>query len=72
MVQKTIFTKKAIREASRCANCIANKSRFLKQKSNKNSNKKSDIEKINPIFHIYIEIKVAIKYVVILFEVQKM
>ena len=34
------MTNKLITEASRCANCVADKSRFLKQKSNKKSNKK--------------------------------
>ena len=31
------MTNKVVVEKPRCANCISDKSRFLKQKSNKNS-----------------------------------
>ena len=43
------MTNKVIREASRCANCMVDKSRFLKQKPNK----KSNLNKINPKLFIY-------------------
>ena len=33
--KKVIMANKVVREESRCANCMADKSRFLKQKSNK-------------------------------------
>ena len=33
--RKVIMTNKVVRQASKCANCIAEKSKFLKQKSNK-------------------------------------
>ena len=39
---------KVIRERSRCANCISDKSRFLKQKPNK-----KDWNKTNPKLFIY-------------------
>ena len=32
--KKVVMTNKVIRQTSRCANCVAKKSRFLKQKSN--------------------------------------
>ena len=32
---KLIMTNKVVREVSRCANCMVDKSRSLKQKSNK-------------------------------------
>ena len=35
LVQKIIMINKVIRQVSRCANCVAGKSRILKQKSNK-------------------------------------
>ena len=38
--KEVTVTNKVIREKSRCANCVAEKSRFLKQNSNKKSNKK--------------------------------
>ena len=43
------MTNKVIRQASKCANYIAEKSRFLRQKSNK----KSVSDKINPTSFIY-------------------
>ena len=46
------MTNKVIREKSRCANCIVDKSRFLKQKFYKNSNKKSNSNKTNLNFFI--------------------
>ena len=47
--KKVIMKKKVIRQASKCINCVAKKSRFLKQKSNK----KSNLNKINPKLFIY-------------------
>ena len=48
MVQKmtilVIMTNKVVRQSSKCANCVAKKSKFLKQKSNN----KSNLNKINP------------------------
>ena len=35
--KKVIMKNKVIRDKSRCANCMADKSRFLKQKHNKES-----------------------------------
>ena len=52
-----------IREESRCANCMSDKSRYLKQKFNK----KSSQNNINPKVFILL---VIIKHVDILFEVQ--
>ena len=46
---KIIMTNKVIRKSSKCANCVAEKSRFLKQKSNK----KTGRDKINRKFFIY-------------------
>ena len=37
-LKKVIMTNKVIRQKSKCTNCVAEKSRFLKQKSNKKSN----------------------------------
>ena len=48
-LKKVIMTNKVIRQASKCTNCVAEKSRFLKQKSNK----KTDWEKINLKIFIY-------------------
>ena len=48
--KKVIMKNKVIRETSKCANCVAEKSRFLKQMSNKKSNKKTSGDKINPNF----------------------
>ena len=42
--KKVIMTNKVITEKSRCANCVAKKLRFLKRKSNK----KSNLNKLNP------------------------
>ena len=47
------MTNKVFREKSRCANCIVDKSRFLKQKSNKKPNKEINSSKTNPKFFIY-------------------
>ena len=47
--KKVIMTNKVVRQSSKCANCVANKSRFLKQKSNK----KTGWDKINPKLFIY-------------------
>ena len=55
--KKVIMTNKVMKPALKCANCVAEKSRFLKQKS-----KKTGWDKINPCI---------IKHAVILFEVQK-
>ena len=33
--KKLIMTNKVVREKSRCANCMSDKSRFLKEKPNK-------------------------------------
>ena len=43
------MTNKIIRQTSKCANCVAKKSRFFKQKSNK----KTTWNKIDPKFFIY-------------------
>ena len=45
--KKVIMTNKIVKETSKCDNCVADKSRFLKQKSNKKSNKKTGWDKIN-------------------------
>ena len=37
-LKKVIMINKVIRQKSKCTNCVAEKSRFLKQKSNKKSN----------------------------------
>ena len=42
------MVNKLIRKSSKCANSVAEKSRFLKQKSNKRCNKKSNFNKTNP------------------------
>ena len=42
--KKVIMTNTVIRQVSKCTNCAAEKSRFLKQMSNK----KSGWDKINP------------------------
>ena len=47
--RKVIMTNKVIRKKSKCANCVAEKSIFLKPKSSK----KSNLNKINPKFFIY-------------------
>ena len=47
--KKVIMTNKVIKQASKCARCVAEKSRFLKQKSNK----KTGWDKINPKLFIY-------------------
>ena len=39
LVQKKKMTNKIVRQKSRCANCMFDKSRFLKPKSNKKANK---------------------------------
>ena len=38
--RKVIMTNQVIRKSSKCGDCLADKSRFLKKKSNKKSNKK--------------------------------
>ena len=38
--KKVIMTNKGIGQSTKCASCVAEKSRFLKQKSNKRSSKK--------------------------------
>ena len=64
MVQKkVIMTNKVIRQASKCAKFVAEKTRFLRQKSNK----KTGWKKIDPKFFIY-ETQFILKHVVILFE----
>ena len=53
--KKVTMTKKIIREASRCANCIADESRLIKKINSliKSLIKKSGWDKINPkFFHI--------------------
>ena len=47
--KKVIMTNKVRREKSICPNCVADKSRFLKQRFNK----KTGLDKINPKFFIY-------------------
>ena len=47
--KKVIMANKIIGQGSKCANCAAEESRFLKQ----NSNKKAGWDKINPNFFIY-------------------
>ena len=47
--KKVIMTNKVVREKSRCANCMSDKSRFLKQRPNKKSNS----NRINPKLFIY-------------------
>ena len=47
--KKVIMTNKVIRERSRCANCMPDKSGFLKRKPNK----KSTWNNINPKRFIY-------------------
>ena len=47
--KKVIKTNKVIREESRCANCMSDKARFLKQKNNR----KSSWNNVNPNFFIY-------------------
>ena len=44
IVSKKVITNEIVRQSSRCANCVAEKSRFLKQKRTK----KSNLNKINP------------------------
>ena len=46
---KVIMTNKVVRQASKFVNCVAEKSRFLKQ----TSNKKTGWNKINPKLLIY-------------------
>ena len=46
--KKVTMTNKVIRQKLRCANCMSDKSRFLKQKSNK-----SGWSNINPKLFIY-------------------
>ena len=43
------MTNKVVTQASNCANCVAEKSRFLKQKSNK----KTAWNKMNPKLLVY-------------------
>ena len=64
--KKVIMTNKMVKQASKCANCKAKKSRFLKQKTNR----KTAWNKIDPKLLIY-ETQVIIKHVVMLFEMQK-
>ena len=47
--KKVIMTNKVIRQVSKCANCVAKKSRFLMQKSNK----RTGWDKINHKLFIY-------------------
>ena len=47
--EKVIMTNKVMREKLICANCMVDKPRLLKQKSNK----KSNLNKINPKLFIY-------------------
>ena len=47
--KEVTMRNKVIREKSRCANCMSDKSRFLKQKCNK----RSDWKNINPKLFIY-------------------
>ena len=47
--KKVIMTNKVVREKSRCANCMSDKSRSLKQRPNKKSNS----NRINPKLFIY-------------------
>ena len=47
--RKVIMTNKVVRQSFKCANCVAEKSRFLKPKSNK----KTGWDRINPKFFIY-------------------
>ena len=58
------MTNKVIRQASKCANCVAEKSKILKQKINK----KTDCGKIDHNF-FYMLNTVIIKHVVKLFNV---
>ena len=60
------MTNKVIRQVSKCANCIAEKSMFL----TKRDNKKSGLDKSNPTLFIY-QTQVIIKHADILFELQK-
>ena len=46
--KKVIMTKKVVGQALKCANCVAEKSRFLKQKSNN----KTALDKTDPNFFI--------------------
>ena len=46
--RKVIMTNKVVRQSSKCANCVAEKSRFLKQRSNT----KTGWNKINSNFFI--------------------
>ena len=57
--KKIMMMNKVIRDKSRCANCIPDKSRLLKQKYNG----KSGWNNTNP--------KLLLKHIDILFEVQK-
>ena len=59
--KKVIMTNKVVRQLSKCANCVAEKSRFLKQKSKKH---------LVGIRLIY-QMQVIIKHVDILFKMQK-
>ena len=61
--KNVISANKITREASKCSNCVAKKSVFLKQKFDK----KISWSKINPNF----QTQVIIKHVDILLEVQK-
>ena len=47
--KKVIMTNRVLRQASKCATCVAEKSRFLKQKLNK----KSGWNNINPKLFVY-------------------
>ena len=47
------MTKKVVRQASKCANCVAEKSIFLKQKFNKRKKTGLKKNKINPKLLMY-------------------
>ena len=47
--KKVTMTNKVVRVKSRCANCMSEKSRLLKQKSNK----KSSWNNVNPKLFVY-------------------
>ena len=64
--KKVIMTNKVIRQVSKCANCIAEKSRFL----TKRSNEKSVLDKINPTLFIC-QTQVIVRHADMLFELQK-
>ena len=43
------MTNIVVRKWWKCANCVAEKLRILNQKSNRKSNKKGNLNKINPL-----------------------